>query len=385
MPKVNDGSAYPVEFLRECFVADASLHKYRWRARPQSHFKSERACKAWNTAYAGKLAGSLDAYGRHVVCLTYGPAKEKKIGLDLIAARLGDSTSLAYGLPRAHGVTADEREARYDALEAIVAEIQPCSVRQVFYQAVVRGLIDKTETAYDVVQHALVQLRRCGRVPYEWLRDGTRQTFKPTTYSSVGEAIQDIVDGYRKALWDEADVRVEVWLEKDALTDVVYPVTNVYDVPLRVARGFSSLSFLADAATEMEADGKDVYVYHLGDHDPSGRSAGEAIERDLTELAPSVEIHFERIAVTVEQIAGFDLPTRPTKRTDSRAAKFEAEFGRGSVELDAIHPDTLRAIVREAISQHMPFAELEALHAAERKEKRMLERFAAKSRNGGRP
>ena len=100
-------------------------------------------------------------------------------------------------------------------------------------------------------------------------------------------------------------------------------------MPLRVARGFSSLSFLADAATEMEADGKDVYVYRLGDHDPSGRSAGEAIERDLTELAPSVEIHFERIAVTVEQIAGFDLP--PTdQRTDSpRAAKFEAELGRG--------------------------------------------------------
>jgi hypothetical protein len=94
MPKVNDGSVYPVEFLRECFVVDASLHKYRWRARPQSHFKSERACKAWNTAYAGKPAGSLDAYGRHVVCLTYGPAKEKQIGLDLIAARLGDSTSL---------------------------------------------------------------------------------------------------------------------------------------------------------------------------------------------------------------------------------------------------------------------------------------------------
>ena len=202
MPKVNDGSAYPVEFLRECFVGDASLHKYRWRARPQSHFKSERACKAWNTAYAGKLAGSLDAYGRHVVCLTYGPAKEKKIGLDLIAARLGDSTSLAYGLPRAHGVTADGRSALRRA-RSHRCRNSAMPVRQVFYQAVVRGLIDKTETAYDVVQHALVQLRRCGRVPYEWLRDGTRQTFKPTTYSSVGEAIQDIVDGYRKALWDE--------------------------------------------------------------------------------------------------------------------------------------------------------------------------------------
>ena len=46
------------------------------------------------------------------------------------------------------------------------------------------------------------------------------------------------------ALWNEADSYVEIWLEKDALAGVVYPVTSMYDVPLMVARGYASLSFL---------------------------------------------------------------------------------------------------------------------------------------------
>jgi hypothetical protein len=97
----------------------------------------------------------------------------------------------------------------------------------------------------------------------------------------------------------------------------------------------------------------------------------------LRELVPDAEIHFERLAVTTEQIADLNLPLRPTKRSDSRAARFEAEFGQGSVELDAIHPDTLRAIVREAIARHVDFDRLEVLRVAEESERGILEMFAA--------
>ena len=56
-----------------------------------------------------------------------------------------------------------------------------------------------------------------------------------------------------------------------------------------------------------------AYIYHLGDFDPSGVNAGEKIEQTLREMAPDADITFERIAVTPEQIAEWDLPTRPTK------------------------------------------------------------------------
>jgi hypothetical protein len=46
---------------------------------------------------------------------------------------------------------------------------------------------------------------------------------------------------YRKSLWTNVSSYVEIWLEKDALAGVVYPVTSMYDVPLMVSRGYASL------------------------------------------------------------------------------------------------------------------------------------------------
>ena len=128
-------------------------------------------------------------------------------------------------------------------------------------------------------------------------------------------------------------VYVEVWCEKDALAGVLMEETKVYDVPLMVASGYSSISFLHSAAMAIEAKGKPAYIYHFGDLDPSGVDAARDIEAKLRRYAPGAEIHFERPAVTREQVEQWNLPTRPTKQTDTRAKKFGSAT---SVELDAI-------------------------------------------------
>jgi len=264
--------------------------------------------------------------------------------------------------------TKAEVEARLAKLREIIAEQQPMTVRQVFYQATVRKLVEKAESGYAKVASDLRRMRRSGEVPYEWIIDNTRSVQRPQTFGSIKEALQDCADYYRKALWRDADVYVEVWLEKDALAGVVYPVTAELDVPLMVARGYASLSFLHGAAEHIGTLDVPAYIYHLGDFDPSGVNAGEKIEETLRELAPDAEIHFERIAVTPEQIRRWHLPTRPTKTTDSRAAR----FGTSSVELDAIEPDRLRGLVREAIERHLPPAQFQVLKAAEAREQREL-------------
>jgi hypothetical protein len=149
---------------------------------------------------------------------------------------------------------------------------------------------------------------------------------------------------------------------------VIYPVTSMFDVPLMVARGYASLSFLYNAAEYINQLAVPTYIYHLGDFDPSGINAGEKIEETLRELAPDAEIFFERIAVTPDQISEWDLPTRPTKMSDTRAKGFGAE----SVELDAIDPNQLRALVQGAIEQHLPAHEYEILKAAEESERELL-------------
>jgi hypothetical protein len=272
--------------------------------------------------------------------------------------------------------TRAEMQERLVAIFEIVEEIEPCGVRQAFYQTTVRGLLDKTEADYDKVQRAIVKMRRDGRMPYGWIVDGTRWMHKPQSFSSLEQAVQRTAESYRRAVWDDQPVRVEIWLEKQGLAGTILPVTAEFDVPLYVSRGFSSLTYLAEAAEDIEACGKPTFIYHLGDHDEWGRDAGAHIERELRRLAPSAKIHFERLAVTVKQIADLNLPTRPLKSAGKLRERFEAEHGwTGAVELDAIHPDTLRALVRDAIEQHIDFQQLEVLRVAEDQERRILSLF----------
>lgn len=122
--------------------------------------------------------------------------------------------------------TRAEVATRREALFAIVADQQPMTVRQVFYQATVRGVVEKTETGYNKVQTDLVLMRRSGELPYAWLADATRWMRKPATFAGIEEALKDCANFYRKALWRDANAYVEIWLEKDALAGVVYPITD---------------------------------------------------------------------------------------------------------------------------------------------------------------
>jgi len=160
--------------------------------------------------------------------------------------------------------------------------------------------------------------------------------------------------------------------EKDALAGVLIEETSVYDVPLMVARGYSSKSYAYEAAKTIERIAKPAHIYHLGDLDPSGVDAARDVEAKLRRYAPNSEIHFNRIAVTREQVEEWDLPTRPTKQTDTRAKKFEGT----SVELDAIPALQLRQLVRNSILQHVDLHQLEILRAAEESERELLVKWA---------
>jgi len=96
------------------------------------------------------------------------------------------------------------------------------------------------------------------------------------------------------------------------------------------------------------------------------------VEREIQGFAPDKEIRFHRVAVIPQQIKDWDLPTRPTKQTDSRSKRFSGE----SVEVDAIPPKILRELVRQAIVRHLDLDEIEKLGIIEMQEREMLENMA---------
>lgn len=97
------------------------------------------------------------------------------------------------------------------------------------------------------------------------------------------------------------------------------------------------------------------------------------VEQQLNELEPELDLTFTRLAVLPHQIEDMDLPTRPTKQSDSRSRSFEGE----SVEVDAIPAPVLRRMVEEAILRHVDDDELAALERIEAAERETMRGFVS--------
>lgn len=272
--------------------------------------------------------------------------------------------------------TASEMEERAQFLIDYANAHGPVTVRQLFYQATVAGLpgIDKTEDGYNKVQAQVLGLRRAGRLEYGKIADATRYMRKPRTFDGWEAALQNTALLYRKSLWADSDVEVEIWLEKSALAGVIYPVTAEFDVPLMPTGGFTSETFAHGAVEDMKDSGKTLVIYALYDFDRSGQDASnslkEKVERFGIEYGVSVEFH--HLGLTWWQVKDLDLPTRPPKRNTAADQRWPYDF---AAELDAIPPDDLRAMVRDAIEDHLPTWELNRLKKIELEERNTLWQF----------
>ena len=170
---------------------------------------------------------------------------------------------------------------------------------------------------------------------------------------------------YRKDLWQTKNRRVEVWLEKDALSNIFYQITSKWDVPLMVSRGYSSNTFLYESAQPHAKARKDFpsYIFVFTDYDAAGENIQDKIEAGLKYHAPKAHIIVERVALTEEQVLAWDLQTRAPKTIDVREG---FEF---CCELDAIPPDQLRTLINGTIEAQVDMREYEQIKETEQQEK----------------
>jgi hypothetical protein len=279
---------------------------------------------------------------------------------------------------RRHRGSKAEMEERAEFLIDYAAKHFPVTVRQLFYAATVAGVpgIAKDDNGYNAIQQQVLKLRRQGRMPYGNIADLTRWRRKPNTHGSVDEALQETARLYRKALWREQPVHVEVWVEKDALAGAIMPVTSHFDVSLMVARGFTSETYAWEAVEYWQALGKEVHIFHLGDFDRSGQDAADDLARKLTQFgaARGVPVYFEKLAVTERQVEFWNLPTREPKRATTADRRWPHDF---ACELDAIPPDRLRSLVWGRLEEYLPEHDMAVLRAAEESERELLRGIAA--------
>jgi len=103
----------------------------------------------------------------------------------------------------------------------------------------------------------------------------------------------------------------------------------------------------------------------------------EDLQTRFDRYADDLEIEVKRIALTIDQVKKHSLIPNPTKRVDSRSAKYVAQYGDQCWELDAIPPDELQKLVTSAIKQHIDPSRWNAALEREQKDQAALKkRFA---------
>ncbi|KKM79670.1 hypothetical protein LCGC14_1347500, partial [marine sediment metagenome] len=97
-------------------------------------------------------------------------------------------------------------------------------------------------------------------------------------------------------------------------------------------------------------NGKEATVFHLGDHDPSGIDMTRD-NRDRCEMFDALGVKVKRLALNMDQVDKWNPPPNPAKLTDSRCAKYMAEYGDESWELDALEPREIERLIERNIKK----------------------------------
>lgn len=269
--------------------------------------------------------------------------------------------------------TRAEMDARRTALVEIVAQAAPTSVRHVYYRAVVQGLVEKADSGYNKVQRAVKELRETGAIDYNDIVDSTRWMRKPRSWRSAEAALSDLTASYRRAMWQDLAVTVEVWCESESVAGVLDPVIARYDVPCYPIKGQTSDSFCYSAAQDYRRLDKDVVLIYVGDFDPAGLEIESQLNAKLCRFSGRGDLELTRLGVTLWQADELQHLGTPPKKPHWRAADgTKRPFEGLAIEAEAIDAEAMRDLVSTEIEKYIPASVRSAHEVFERQEREYL-------------
>jgi hypothetical protein len=243
------------------------------------------------------------------------------------------------------------------------------TLRQLFYRLVADGTLKNTWSEYSALSAQTAKARRADAFPA--LLDRSRLVHRVQTYNGPNEALEDLRSSYRRDRTEGQDYAVYIAAEKSGLVEQLTDWFWDRGLPVLALSGFGSQTYLDDIEEDVQYDGRKAVLLYGGDYDASGLD----IERDLRKRTPACDwFHIERVALTLEQIDEYDLPIKPGKDKDPRAAGFVRKHGSNfQVELDALPPPTLRELYETALEPWFADNKMEAVLAQEAEDRAELE------------
>lgn len=121
-------------------------------------------------------------------------------------------------------------------LEEYVEEGYVLTLRQLYYQLVSRDVIPNNDKEYAKLSNILKNGRMAGIVDWSSIEDRVRVPKIPYWVRDTRHAIRDTIEQYRIDRMQYQEKTIEIWVEKDALSNILYRVSEKYHIRLMVNR-----------------------------------------------------------------------------------------------------------------------------------------------------
>jgi hypothetical protein len=239
----------------------------------------------------------------------------------------------------------------------------PTSVRFLFYELVMRGVIKKDDGVRPdaIVSAALTKLREDGHVRWDDIVDETREV---SSYFGSEAVAKDLLHYLNSARLDPWDGQVPfIICESRSLAGVLRQLVQQFRC--RIASTNGQCRGFLHTSIAMQLDDGDPVGY-LGDLDLAGVDIELNTQNVLEEEVGPLD--WTRLALTREQVAQYNLP---------RIRKGDKRYNDGgfheAVETEALSQRVIINIVRQWLEDQLPEA-LDHVHARERDQRARLER-----------
>jgi len=241
----------------------------------------------------------------------------------------------------------------------------------VFYRLVAAHNYPKETDAAKALGELLNDARRGEHIPFGAIRDDGIVIGHDPGFESVADfdaAVRNTANKYRLDGRLGQPVTLELYCEAAGMVPQLQAVADSYGVPVTSSGGFNSVTGKHALAGQIANDDRPTVVLQVGDHDASGCSIIDSLASDTTKFVEQMGGKyvptFHRIAITPEQIDLYGVVTSPPKDSDKRG-----DFAGPTAQAEALPPDLLAQVVRDALTEHVDLDILEATREREQQER----------------
>ncbi len=242
---------------------------------------------------------------------------------------------------------------------------------------------NNTPASYKSLVDLLTRARVEGLISMDVIADETRPEYVWDIHRDVqgylrGE-MDSLLKGYWRDLMQSQPHHIEVVGEKNTIAPILKPVCAYYTIPLTIMRGYCSLPPRHHIAQRYSRSGKDRLVLLIvSDFDPDGQEIAQSLAASMRRDFGIDNVLPIKVALDAVQVERFALPpAMEAKKSSANYRKFVTRHGANVYELEALKPEDLQAVLREAVDRVI---DIEAFNAELAQEKQDAAQLSALSK-----